>query len=165
MANAMTPLANLTLGSAQASVTFSSIPASSAYRDLYLVAQYKNTNSGIQAMIRVNSDSTTIYSNVGLAGYGSSSTGSWSNALTGRIQAMAYTGALSTEFVLLQMNLMDYAQVDREKVILLRSNHSGEIDAMISKYPSTAAINSVTLLPETGTFAAGSTFSLFGIAG
>ena len=162
MPNAMVPLSNITLGSTQASVTFSSIPTGATYRDLFLVAQYKNTNAGIQAMIRVNSDASTIYNNVGVAGY-STSIGTWANALTGRIQAMNFTGALNTEFTLLQMNFMDYAQVDREKVILLRSNHSGEIDAMISKYPSTAAINSITLLPETGTFAAGSTFALYGI--
>lgn len=161
MANAMVALANLTLGSAQSTVTFSSIPAT--YRDLRLVVQYKNTNDGIQAMIRVNGDSGTNYSSVGMAGYGASSASSWSNNIT-RIQAINYTGVLNSEFCLLEMDFMDYSVTDKQKTILTRSNHSGEVDALASRWANTAAITSILLLPETGTFASGSTFALYGIA-
>jgi len=106
MAAAMVALANLTLGSAQSTVTFGSIPAT--YKDLRLVVQYKNTNDGIQAMIRVNADSGTNYVNLGMGGYASTSASSWSNTIN-RIQSVNYTGFLNSEFCLLEMDFMDYS--------------------------------------------------------
>jgi hypothetical protein len=159
MPEAMVSLATTVLASAVSSVTFS-VP--SGYRDLQIIAQYKNTDNGIQAMVRLNGDTATNYFNVGMAGYSTSSVASWSNNIS-RIQVISYTGVSSSEFCLLEMDFLDYQASDKQKTILTRSNHSGEVDAVASRWASTSAITSIVLLPETNTFAAGSTFELFGV--
>jgi hypothetical protein len=57
--SAITPLANITLGSAAASVTFSSIAAT--YKDLYLVAQTGLSSAGQTVNVQFNNDTGANY--------------------------------------------------------------------------------------------------------
>jgi hypothetical protein len=69
MATAIIPLANITLGSAAASVTFSSIVGT--YRDLLLVSQLGHVSNN-DIRIRFNSDTGSNYNMVYSAGDGGS---------------------------------------------------------------------------------------------
>ena len=161
MANAMVALANLTLGSAQATVTFSSIPTT-GYRDLRLVVDVLNTTSSNQTNIQLNADTASNYTRVIMAGW--PTTNASSAALSGTsIVCMNYSAPDNTTRVLMTADFLDSSATDKHKSILLRSNHGNEVDAVAARWASTSAITSIKLFPDTSTFAAGSTFALYGI--
>jgi hypothetical protein len=160
MANAMVALANLTLGSAAATVTFGSIP--STYRDLRLVVDVINTNSSNQTNIQLNADTGANYYRVIMASQ--AATGATSTSASGTsIVCMGWSAPDASARTLLTVDFMDSSATDKHKTALLRSNHQNEIDAVAARWASTNAITSIKLYPDSSTFAAGSTFSLYGI--
>ena len=164
MANAMVALANLTIGTPQATVTFGSIPTS-GYRDLRLVATYGLSVNGKQVYFRVNSDSGANYYSAAMTGYSTNSTIAWAQNVQNQFTTMVATGLASGDLSVLTVDFSDYSQTDKHKATLLRSNHSGELTALTGRWGSTSAITTIQLLPEPGggNFVAGSTFELFGI--
>jgi hypothetical protein len=160
MTAAMVALSTVTLTNNFAYwVDFNSIPAT--YRDLRIVAQYKNVDNGIQAMVRFNGDSGTNYTNVGALGY-ASGTLSWNNNIS-RMQFINATGVSSSEFCVALSDIMDYSTTDRHKSAWTRSSHSGEVDMVVSRWANNAAITSIRISPETNTFASGTVISLYGV--
>ncbi len=148
-----TPLANITLGSSAASVTFSSI--SQAYRDLVLVFNGNMATSSI-AKINFNGDTTnTNYNAVFMYGDGSTAySGSSANPYFFRF-------ALNSAAIL---NIMDYTATDKHKTILSRSDNENYVDGRALRWANTAAITSFVISSYSGNYAAGSTFALYGIA-
>jgi len=157
-----TPLANVTLGSAAASVTFSSI--SQSYRDLVLVcvpALVSGTN-GMGA--RFNSDSGSNYSYVFAAGDGSTT---WTAAGTQTQIAMTVYADLTTTLgtTISTLNIMDYSATDKHKTVLVRDSKASIGTSMTAnRWANTSAITSIVLTPNSGSFATGSSFALYGIA-
>jgi hypothetical protein len=162
MATAITPLANLTLGSSATSMTFSSIVGT--YRDLYLVCTYTNaTADGDYIAIKLNADSGSTYSTVTLSGSGSAATSSqYTNSSLGWITV---NGGFDTTRGNLTVNFLDYAQTDKHKVWYSRNGTSTRgVEAIMGRWNSTAAITSVQVYSVNGwSFAAGSTFALYGV--
>ncbi len=156
------PISTQTLGSAQASVTFSSIPAT--YTDLVLV--YEAGNSGNiydGTFARFNSDTGSNYSWTYLLGNGSS-------AISGRESSVTRTGAGASGASrgMSTIQLMNYANTTTYKTILTRrsvTDASGySLGAEVGLWRSTAAISTVLLFVQSGTnFDVGSTFTLYGI--
>lgn len=160
MAKAMVALANITLGSAQSTVTFSSIP--STYRDLRLVVDVLNTSSSNQTNIQLNADTASNYSRVIMAGQ--AATGATSASASGTsIVCMGWSAPDNATRVLLTADFLDSSATDKHKSVLLRSNHGNEIDAVAARWANTSAITSIKLYPDSSTFAAGSTFALYGV--
>ena len=158
-----TPIASQTLGSAAASITFSSIP--STYTDLVLIYGGAGTAAG-QIDLRVGNgsvDAGNNYSTTILYGDGTSA-GSlrYSNAAQANI---GYTDASQTNNI---THLMNYANTTTYKTILSRgSQPATSANARVSLWRSTSAINIITIYAGAGsggTFIAGSTFTLYGIA-
>jgi hypothetical protein len=59
---------------------------------------------------------------------------------------------------------MDYSATDKHKTVLVRSNAASTgVEAIAQRWASTAAITSILVFPSTGSWAAGGTFSLYGI--
>lgn len=165
MANAMVALANLTLGSAASSVTFGSIPTGSTYRDLRLVISYAMTSNTDSVYLRVNGDSGSNYSVVYMAGNGSSAS-SGSSSPRGEIPNQWLVGGVTTSGGnLTTYDLLDYQATDKHKSFLIRANTAAnEVGAMAARWASTSAISSIVLTTAlASTFAAGSTFSLYGV--
>lgn len=161
MATAWTPIQWQSLSSAAPNITFSSIPGT--YRDLRVVATTTGT-SGTNVGIYVNGVSTgSAYTRVDMRGYGSSSYGSAAGPFN-TIQLNYNTGQTAGEWSVVTFDLLDYSQTDKHKTFLIRGGHSGEVDAIAGRWASTAAITSVTI-DSGSTFAIGSTFALYGIAG
>jgi hypothetical protein len=75
-----TPIATQTLGSAAASVTFSSIPQ--GYTDLILVINYATSASTGNALLRFNSDTGSNYSETALIGNGTTATSDRESSVT-----------------------------------------------------------------------------------
>lgn len=160
MANAMVALATTTLGSTASSVTFGSIP--STYRDLRLVVDVINTASSNQTNIQLNADTGANYTRVIMAGQAASGATSASGSGTS-IVCMGWSAPESTVRTLLTVDFLDSSATDKHKPVLLRSNHTNEVDVVAARWASTSAITSIKLFPDSSTFAAGSTFSLYGI--
>jgi hypothetical protein len=145
-----TPLATVTLGTA-ASVTFSNIP--STYRDLIFVVRGTSLN------LRVNGDTGSNYSNVSMYGTGSTAA-SGSETTTFFYTNWFGTGTTANRMYICQF--MDYSATDKHKTILLRGDLAdAESNANAGRWANTSAITSISIV---GTPAAGSTFSLYGIA-
>jgi len=150
-----TPLANITLSSSAASVTFSSI--SQAYRDLVLVAQVTGSQATSMSM-NLNADTpTTNYSRVFMNGNGTSAT-----SATATNQ---YIATIQTTLAMHIVNIMDYSATDKHKNVLSRMDNANDSTrATATRWANTAAVTSVEIKSNAGTFLAGSTFALYGIA-
>jgi len=159
----------VTLATSASSVTFSSIPTDGTYRDLVLVSSAKSDTVGYSIRGQINGDTGSNYNRVTMYGTGSG-TGS---GTTASFYALAFSasGNLSTvNFDLMKIEFMDYSAT-KHKAVLSRSQNSdasfSSVDAVAHRWASTSAITSVSLfLSGAGNnFVAGSTFSLYGIAG
>ena len=151
-----TPLATVTLGSAAASVTFSSIPAT--YRDLILVIG-GGSASGQNIYIRNNGDTGSNYSYVWMVG-----TGSTTISQSGTRDA-ATVGSMFNSQGNAIIQLMDYSATDKHKTYLGRSgNAANETFAGASRWANTAAITSmVVFLAGSANWNSATTFSLYGV--
>ena len=152
-----TPLATVTLGTAAASVTFSSIPAT--YRDLRIVIA-GTTSGGVNTGLRFNGDTGNNYT--GLLMYG---TGSSAASGTYGAGSFAYFGALWTTVGNTTVDIMDSSATDKHKTLISRySTSANEVGAMAARWASTSAITSVTVLTASAaTYSTGTTFSLYGV--
>jgi hypothetical protein len=156
MATTYTPIATQTLGSAAASVTFSSI--SGTYTDLILV--FNGTESANQFVaFQVNSDTGSNYSWTRMYGDGTSTFSSRGSSTTfGRLGIGDPTNRTLTISY-----FMNYSNTTTYKSVISRSN-TDFVGAVVSLWRSTSAITSITALTTTAdTFTVGSTFTLYGI--
>lgn len=159
---AWTPLANITLGTAASSVTFSSI--SSAYKDLVLLVQSGVTSGPANMRVTVNSDSGSNYSVVGLRGNGSSTTGFGASGMS-IAWVSYYDNVPSTNTFNAQLQIMDYSATDKHKMILARvGDASTSVEQSAIRWGSTSAITTLQIVPGSSTWLAGSTFALYGVS-
>ena len=160
MASTYTPIQTTTLGSAQASYTFSSIP--STYTDVILVVQGTLGTTGTQgACIRVNGDTATNYSCTQLDGDGTSAA-SYRETSTTYLNIGVLAGTRQGNSI---FQFQNYANTTTYKTILARGNDGGGyVRAAVGLWRSTASINSITLMnPGSATYQAGTTLTLYGI--
>ena len=159
MARTYEPIATTTLGSAAATVTFSSIPAT--YTDLVLIMSAKITSGGAtNDRIQFNGDTSSNYSTTVLYGSGSAA-GSYRLSST----SILIDDVTSTNFNANIINIMNYANTTTYKTVILRSSPpDSSVQANVGLWRKTPeAINQVSVLAGSSTFVAGSTFTLYGI--
>lgn len=165
MANQRTyiPIATYTAPSSVSSYTFSSIPQT--YTDLVLVSNVISTSGLIDVTMRYNGDGATtgLYSNTTFYSTGSvrASTG-----LTGGNQSyLTYYGQPDATYLYSSIaQFMNYSNTSTNKSIMVHSGSSvGGTDLIMNLYRSTSAISSIYLYPQSQQFAAGTTFTLYGI--
>jgi hypothetical protein len=155
-----------TLGTAAATVTFSSI--ASTYTDLVLVCSARTVRAATSdnIIVRFNSDSSAIYSATALFADGN---GSGSARSTGDTSCFwAYIPAASQTagiFGTSIMNIMNYSNTTTYKTAISRSNNTNaQIETTANFYRSTSAISTLTISSGTASnIAVGSTFTLYGI--
>lgn len=163
MPSTYTPIATTTLGSAQATVTFSGIAGT--YTDLVVVANVGCSSASQRAGWQVNSDTGSNYSRTIMVGTGSAtSSDREANAsaawgifdATGGIPT-TLTGNFITQF-------QNYSNTTTNKTALTRYNTaSSGTGASVQLWRSTSAITSITFLTSNGNWLANSTFTLYGI--
>ena len=161
-----TPIATTTLGSAAASVTFSSI--SGAYTDLVLVFSGKLSTAAESIFIRFNSDNGSNYSDTWLYGNGTTASSARRSSTTS-IETVYFTGYDSTNENNLIFNILNYSNSTTYKTALFRQNNVGSGGApatvgAVGLWRSTSAISAIELRASAGNLSAGSTFTLYGIA-
>jgi hypothetical protein len=161
MPSTYTPIATQTLGSAAATVTFSSIPGS--YTDLVLIITPQSSSGTASVDIQLNGDTGTNYSLTYLYGTGSSAaSGRDSNtAIAGGGSAVATANIFLTNTVQIQ----NYSNTTTYKSLLMRANNTdGNVLTAVSTWRNTSAITSISLKLATAVnFTTGSTFTLYGI--
>jgi hypothetical protein len=156
-----TLIASNTLGSAAASVTFSSIPAT--YTDLVLVSNVSGSGGNANLRITFNSDTGTNYSTTALSGDGTTAVSNRSTSQTAML--VVQTGAsLNGAWTTYISHFMDYSNTTTYKTALSRFVAAGsETTANVHLWRSTSAVTSITVATSTNNYASGSTFKLYGI--
>ncbi len=157
------PIATQTLGSAAASVTFSSIPQT--YTDLILVVNPIVTSATTFA-VRYNNVSTgTPYSATFLYGDGTSAASARvSNQNEIRVSYAATSRSTNTGNII--VNIFNYSNTTTYKTNLSRENYAGEASGVnVGLWRSTAAITQIDLIPVSGgtIINTGTVVTLYGI--
>ena len=155
------PIATTTLGSATASVTFSSI--SSAYTDLVLVVTANVTGAAVEIQVGNGSiDTGSNYSRTLIYGDGSSAA---SIRDSNQTKTYATVGDTTSNFGVARINFFNYSNTSVYKTLLIRSDNApGATVATVSLWRSTSAINTIKITGvSAANMAAGSTFTIYGI--
>lgn len=160
MATTYTPIATQTLGSAAASVTFSSI--SGSYTDLVCVIN-AGASVAINLWMQVNSDTGTNYSVTRLSGNGTAASSDRKTSATKlELTAQSYIDDPITFNSII--SVQNYANTTTYKTVISRQNlAAGGVDAVVGLWRSTSAISTIVFLTSSGTFDTGSTFTIYGI--
>jgi phage-related tail fiber protein len=156
-------IATTTLGSNATDYTFSSI--SGTYTDLYLVCS-NLTNTSAQTMYaRVNGDTGTNYSFTVLNGSGASASSYRSSSSSQGMQlGLGLVGLSTTNPAQFNVSFLNYSNTTTFKTTISRSGlASGETEASVSLWRSTAAITSITVRPSGGSLQTGTVLTLYGI--
>lgn len=154
--NTYTPIANVTLGSAQSSYTFNSF---SGYTDLILVI---NTFGSLaNCNIRINNDSSASYFSENIGGDGSSR---YSGRTTGEDRMY---GTYTSGYPIQIWEFFNYSN-NKRKGVMWRNNQTGSSGQNWTtsgnyNWDSTAAITSIVVLAGSGNLPAGTVMSLYGI--
>jgi hypothetical protein len=149
-----TPLATVTLAGTASSVTFSSIPAT--YRDLILVIEgLATSDSAIK--IAFNSDTTDAnYPFVYMRGNGSTTDSNTADRLISQFYSASRNNLIC--------QIMDYPATDKHKTLLIRDqNANAQTLARAMRWSNTSAVTSIAITTATSTFAATTTFALYGV--
>jgi len=158
MPNTYEAIATQTLGSATASITFSSIP--STYTDLVIVVNGIMSASENSLGMRVNGDTGSNYSSTAVYGDGVSAASLRQTSDTKMYLGRATSANNSTSLIYVQ----NYSNTTTNKTVLSRGNSTAIVMATVSLWRSTAAITSITVSDySSANFNTGSTFSLYGI--
>lgn len=153
-------IATTTLGSATATITFSSI--SSAYTDLRLVLVGTGSTT-LNVNVKYNNDSSALYSQTNLAGDGTTAE---STRQTSQTFIRQMYNLFNTTPSMLTYDVFSYAGSTFKTTLITNAsdnNGSGRIVNTVALYQSTTAISRIDLTASTGNFATGTTATLYGI--
>jgi hypothetical protein len=162
MPSTYTPIATTTLGSTQASVSFSSF---SGYTDIKLVMNARTSDGSGYFNIYPNNDGSSLYSRTYLYGNGSAAgSGRTSNSTTG-LQMNCATSSQDVNSYPVSADFMSYGSGSVNKTILVRAGSTDValVESWVWLYRNLSAISSIVISANTTTFTAGSTFTLYGI--
>ena len=156
------PIATATASGSSTNVTFSSISAS--YTDLILVTA--NITADVENIgITLNGDTGSNYSRTLIQGDGSSATSSRGTNHT--YLYTLYKNTAGGDPIMSISQFLNYSNTTTNKTVLTRQevNASGTkiVQAMVSLWRSTAAINSISINSGDANFNSGATFTLYGI--
>lgn len=156
-------IATTTLSSAASSITFSSIPGT--YTDLRLVLVCKNTSNNSNVRMYFNNDQGSNYSITRLYGTGSAAASN-RNLNSTEISLNDGYNITTAQPQLFTVDAFSYAG-STNKTVLVTSNQdengTGEVGRYVGLYRSTSAITRLDLSITAGTFAVGTTATLYGI--
>jgi hypothetical protein len=160
-------IATTTLASTTASVTFSSI--SSAYTHLQIRCIARDSSTPGTLDLQFNGDTGSNYARHALYGDGASAAAAGSATQTYmRAGDIATSGSTANVFGAYVIDILDYTSTNKNKTMRalggFDNNGSGTINLRSSLwYATPAAITSITLFITSSSFAANSSFALYGI--
>jgi len=157
-------IATVSVGSGGSStISFTSIPQTYTHLQLRYIAQ-KTSNKSMY--IRFNSDSGTNYTNHALQGNGSSASSDSSTGANGTDIGASDTAG---NFAAAIIDILDYRNTNKYTTIRnfwgVDNNGSGAVALKSGLWLNTAAITSITLVPDSTNLVQYSHFALYGIKG
>lgn len=154
-----------TVGTAVASVVFSSIPQT--YTDLFLVCAARTSRAATSdnLIVRFNSDTSAIYSSTNVFVDNAISTARSANDTSCFWSYIPSASQNGNTYGSAVMNIMNYSNTTTYPTTLCKSaNTNAQVEYTTNVYRSLAAISTLTMLSGTGSnIAVGSTFTLYGI--
>jgi len=163
-------IATTTLGSAQSSITFSSIPQDYTHLQIRAIARTTIVGTDENVYLRFNSDSSTLYAYHFLYGTGSAAA-SGATLNEPYLISLRGTGNSSSAnmFGSGVVDILDYTNTNKFKTVRSITGHdqngSGTVWLFSGLWRSTSAVTSITLLPSSANLAQYSSFALYGIKG
>jgi hypothetical protein len=154
-------IATTTLGTAAATVTFSSI--SGSYTDIVLIIAGTNSASTDDVALQFNGDTSTNYSRTFVEGTGSAVASGRNTSLNAA--ALGGYVASSANFNSI-INIMNYSNTTTFKTQVSRGNDpTGNLYMTVGLWRNTAAITSILVkwYSSAGQYGVGTTFTLYGI--
>jgi hypothetical protein len=152
-----------TLGSAQSSITFSSIP--STYTHLQIRGITKSTSGLVSTFANFNGDSGSNYSRHQLLGDGASASAAGDSSVT-TFYTNIFTNT-ANNYGATVIDILDYANTNKYKTVRTfagyDANGSGYVLLRSALWQSTSAITTIALSPSAGNFDQYSSFALYGI--
>ena len=165
------PLGAVNVGSAgAASVTFSSIPSTYTHLQIRAFCKCTTADSFVQSIYgQFNSDTGSNYARHFLNGSGSAvATNGFANQ-TSMFFGTNINATATSVFAANVIDILDYANTNKYKTTRSFSgadnNGAGFVQFMSGLWMNTAAITSITILPNADNFAQYSSFALYGIKG
>jgi hypothetical protein len=164
-------IATTTLGSAQSTITFSSIPSDYTHLQIRGIARSASATSGDYIYVQFNSDTGNNYTYHQLTGDGSGASSLAGTSQTGagspRISA---ANTLASVFGGVVIDILDYANTNKNKTIRtiggFDENGAGTVRLTSGVWLNSAAITSVAIKSGTAAnLAQYSSFALYGIKG
>jgi hypothetical protein len=155
------------LGSSQASITFSNLATyASTYKHLQIRVAAREDQSGLENVwIRFNGDTGSNYRGHKLVGNGSSvSSGAQGAGDTFGFAGIVATSANASDiFGSFVMDITDAYATKNKTTRSFSGVVPGYVLIRSALWMSTAALTSITLLPQSTNFVSGSRFSIYGI--
>lgn len=148
-------IATTTLGSSQATVTLSSIPAT--YTDLVVIINHVATGTS-SISFRFNADSSTNYSRTSISGDGTG-TGTFRSSN----DTLGYIGTATTSFGNTIIHINNYSNTTTYKTVIGTTYQAdNSVIARANLWRSTAAINQISFIGG-ATYNTNSVFTIYGI--
>ena len=155
------PIETKTLGTATASVTFSSIPQT--YTDLVLVVNHSATTGNPSISGRFNSDTGSNYSRTLFLGNGSSA-GSNRGVNQTSLGLAIGIGSSTTREGIMICNVFNYTNSTTYKTCIVRNNAASlGTEVSLTVWRNTSAVTAFEVFVGSSTFTVGTTFTLYGI--
>ena len=152
------------LTGSQASVTFSSLNSTYGAGYQHLQVRMVGISPSDVSYLRFNGVSGTSYRNHGLRGNGSTVSSYASGAAAGQIQ-LSTVLATDTTYTKV-IDILDAFDSNKNTTIrALVANSNQGIELISGVFMNTSALTSILLAPFSGTYSAGSRFSLYGLKG
>ena len=164
-------IATATGTGASGTITFSSIP--STYSSLQIRVLSRSSSVGRNIQVRFNSDTGANYAQHNLRGNGASAAASGAASTTEIEAGWIATSADATNVMGVSIiDIHDYASTTKNKTLRAISgldNNGGTTNERIYLYSglwmNTTAVNSISLISNSGNWTTASVFSLYGIKG
>lgn len=158
------PIATTTLGSAASTITFSTIPAT--YTDLRLVLVTKHTLTGQSIEVQYNNNTSSLYSQTSLYGYGTAAVSDRETNGTSFL-CSKWTGTRNDQPILITLDIFSYAGSTNKTFLMTNASDvngaGGSINTYVGLFRSTSAISSIKFFASAGSFDTGTTATLYGI--
>ncbi len=173
--NSYESISTVTVGSGgSSSIDFTSIPQTYKHLQIRLFGRDNTSNTSAAGFIKFNSDNGSNYAGHQLYGDGASAAASSSTATTPLNTVPTFTmaggNASASIFGMTIIDVLDYTNTNKYKVTralngLDVNGNGGYVLLRSNLWLSTAAITSISLLPNGTTIQQYSSFALYGIKG
>lgn len=163
--NTYIPLATFTTTGTASQITFSNIP--NTYRDLVIVTNVVASSAGpYDQAIRFNNDTASGYSSMIIYAAGASASQYTALVNPDRAYLDFYGSATTSQRASSIAHIFDYSVNYKHKNVITRGNRGNSGSEIIaSRWKNNAVISSIQYFLISGSFGAGTTVSLYGIAG